>query len=748
MSLTPFEYVEGLRIGSVEFVSPDEIKVGLDIETPDSMALNTGTPRSFPRVNSYVLIPNDFGYLVGQVEWMTIERSAFPKRRGMQDFGLIDLPYPLRKMSLNPLGTLGRVANDVYKFKRGADAFPSIGDGVFLPTDKQLRSIVESGDNRHVKIGTSPLAGNAEVCIDPDRLFGRHLAVLGNTGSGKSCTVAGLIRWSLEQAKVNANTMPNSRFVVLDPNGEYTRAFSDPTSSVKARVFKVSPGEDEFPLQIPLWFWNSAEWCSFTQASAKAQRPVLQQALRMRRNAVPPGCADAPNYNLLVYLQGANSSLKQEIINNAPFATGKEGKYWGFLELLKCISGSLTTLMEKTAALSEFIIPIAEVIEDLRETKCKNERGYNKPFEYGDIDNLLSVLRTQIELLGGNETDGLGVNEDVPIPFSEHDFLVDLDFLATNSGNRQWFDFFLARIRTMLTDSRMSTIVGGNTGTTLVQWLTDYIGSSKAENGCVTIIDLSLVPSEVIHITTAVIARMVFEALQRYRKLNQVALPTVLVMEEAHTFIKRYKEDVENQDAASICCQVFERIAREGRKYGLGLVLSSQRPSELSQTVLSQCNSYILHRISNDRDQDLVHRFVPDNLKGLLRELPSLPSQNAILLGWASELPILVKLNDLPKAQQPHSDDPDFWEVWTGICKKARDIDWKKIAAEWQQEKLTDNQCLHCDCYLTETESSFCNDKVESGDYICKSCLKDYAECARCGCKTQNNDICDNCKDQ
>ena len=137
------------------------------------------------------------------------------------------------------------------------------------------------------------------------------------------------------------------------------------------------------------------------------------------------------------------------------------------------------------------------------------------------------------------------------------------------------------------------------------------------------------------HVITAVIARMVFEALQRYVKLHGKALPTVLVMEEAHTFIKRYKEDLDFEDAAVVCCRVFERIAREGRKFGLGLVLSSQRPSELSPTVLSQCNTFILHRISKDSDQNLVHRLVPDNLRGLLRELPMLPSQQAILLGWA-----------------------------------------------------------------------------------------------------------------
>ena len=106
MSMSPLAYADSLRIGTIDFVSPDEIKVLLDIEAPDGVALNTGTPRPFPRINGYVLIPSDEGHLVAQVEWITIERSQYPKRKGMQDFGLVDLPYPLRKMSLNPLGVL------------------------------------------------------------------------------------------------------------------------------------------------------------------------------------------------------------------------------------------------------------------------------------------------------------------------------------------------------------------------------------------------------------------------------------------------------------------------------------------------------------------------------------------------------------------------------------------------------------------------------------------------------------------
>lgn len=130
-----------------------------------------------------------------------------------------------------------------------------------------------------------------------------------------------------------------------------------------------------------------------------------------------------------------------------------------------------------------------------------------------------------------------------------------------------------------------------------------------------------------------------------------------------------------------MCTKVFEKIAREGRKYGLGLVLSSQRPSELSPTVISQCNSFLLHRLSNDKDQELVGKLVPDNLRGLLRELPSLPSRNAILLGWASELPVMVRMNYLKEKYRPKSDDPEYWDVWT---KSDRVVNWNTVASRWQ----------------------------------------------------------------
>ena len=692
MSDAPFQQAGRLRVGSVDFVSPDQLKVLLDLEAPESIALNAGTPRPFPRVNGYLLVPVDDAFLVGQVEWLTIERSAFPKRRGLQDFGLVDLPYPLRKLSLNPIGTLRKGATtDCFVFGRGAEALPSVGATVLLPTEQQLRSVVESGEKRRVRIGTSKLAGDAEVCIDPDRLFGRHLAVLGNTGSGKSCSVAGLIRWSLEQsAAQKSGQRPNARFVVLDPNGEYSRAFAG-TDSVRARIFTVNGGEGTTALKVPLWFWNSAEWFAFTQATPRTQQPLLRRALReiKARGTALDDIQEGQKrtFALRRYLSSVLISLRNDLQSGA---IKTEESRFGFR--LKAIADDLTTKIPEFPQYSLSTIN-NRIIEALRATfnTFVNPKGetveFYRAFTEGQIGKIVDAVRNVLADVGGI-ADAIGPDEDAPIPFSGDDLANHLEELAAQENKSQYLDFLIARIRAYLADRKMSDVVSSDNDVTLSVWLEDYIGGNSADNGCISIIDLSLVPTKVVHVITSVIARMIFESLQRYMKANHVSLPTVIVMEEAHTFVRRYREDSEDRDAASICCQAFERIAREGRKFGLGLVLSSQRPSELSPTVLSQCNTFLLHRITNDSDQKLVHHLVPDNLRGLLRELPSLPSQTAILLGWASELPILVRMDDLPREQQPQSDDPEFWDVWRGRDESGRSIprkiDWESIAADWQ----------------------------------------------------------------
>lgn len=687
---TPIANAESLQIGSVEFVSPDEITVVLDLGAPSDVALNSGVPRPFPRINSYVLIAGEGGYLVSQIEWITIERTQFSKKCGMQDWGILDLPCPLRKMSVIPLGVLKEnvgndAENDKYDFVRGIEVFPTVGDPVLIPTQTQLKAIVESGSNRRVDIGISPLAGNAVVSVDPDRLFGRHLAVLGNTGSGKSCSVAGLIRWSVESAKIQRgkklgqepdDIKANTHFIILDPNGEYTKSFSNLGD---VRVYGVEKNDEQgiMQLTVPMWLWNTAEWVAFTQASGKAQKPTLIQALRsVRDEKIESSQSESVLMRRYLCTLVTISSLERDA--GSPWDCYPKNMNF-FLKLQtwrKGLETSDTFSEEEKDALNN----LNGYIDTLLNARAVKHPHYD--FTRTEITQLIEFLRKAHLAFGGSETDVLPIDADIPRPFTGNDFLRSIEANAEMMGTSNYVETMLMRIKTLMSDAKLKPVICPDESITLVDWLNKYIYPSDSVKDSIIIIDLSLLPADVTHLITAVIARVILEALQRHRRQeNGETLPTVLVMEEAHTFIKRYNDDVENGNATAMCTKVFEKISREGRKYGLGLVLSSQRPCELSPTVISQCNSFLLHRLSNDRDQELVSKLVPDNLRGMLRELPSLPARNAILLGWASELPVMVRMNYLNKDYRPNSDDPEYWRTWTEGNKAVK---WDEIVKIWQ----------------------------------------------------------------
>lgn len=677
-----FDQLRNLSIGTVDYVSPNEIKVLLETDAPQNTALNTGVPSLFPRINGFVLIPNEVGALVGIINWLGVEHSQYPKRKGFKDYDLIDLPFPLRKMAINPIGTLKTEIKDketIYKLERGVYSFPSIGDTVILPKDEQLKSIVENDDEQaFVKIGRAPIAGNAIVKINPDKLFGRHVAVLGNTGSGKSCSVAGLIRWSLEEAdkrKTAETEKLNTRFIVLDPNGEYSNSFDDLNADVK--LFKVEISEDEAEafkqLRVPAWFWNSYEWGSFLIASGKTQKPILRQALRDLKN----GGVSKTDDELMVFKRQLSSSInlfENQLRNTNSFKAfpGTKNTYG----LINSFAQDFHSYIGKfDGKYDTEIQAIAAVFTQIATSRYSVNGTYENfaPFAVTDINSLIQELKNLVNIFGG-PVSYEGPNEDSPV-FFDVDALPDyIEVLAKDGNAIQHLEFFIMRLRSMLADVRLKKIIGNNDEITLVDWLNEYISG-------VVVIDLSLIPSDIIHLTVSVISRMTFEAIQRYRRKMGKVLPTVITLEEAHNFIKKYTESDE-VSATEICSQTFEKIAREGRKFGLSMMISSQRPSELSATILSQCNTFLLHRIVNDRDQDLIKRLVPDNIGGLLGELPILPTRKAILLGWASPIPILVEMNDLAKKYRPKSDDPDFWSVWTGASP--REENWANIVEEWQ----------------------------------------------------------------
>ena len=212
---------------------------------------------------------------------------------------------------------------------------------------------------------------------------------------------------------------------------------------------------------------------------------------------------------------------------------------------------------------------------------------------------------------------------------------------------------------------------------------TEYIkniGESKMAESSnqVTILDMSLLPSEVLETITGLVGRIILEFVSRFKEADRGSMPIVMVLEEAQNYIP----EINKKDRTSISRKVFERIAREGRKYGLSLVISSQRPSELSKTVLSQCNSFVIHRLQNPDDQQYIRKLVSSASSEVLNQLPILPQQHAVILGDAVRTPVMARINTANP--RPKSENPKFIENW---LKKGKDgSSYHFVCDEWLTE--------------------------------------------------------------
>lgn len=679
-------------VGIVDSVSAYEVKAFLLDSAPRNVALSGGISL-FPRINGFLVIPNETGSLVGMITWI-----GYNHQKNENEVGL---PKGMRMISL---AILGHIVNTIRGkvFERGAFSLPTVGDQIVLPSEEELELIVKNDVTGSISIGTAPLNGNKEVKLPINELFGRHVAVLGNTGSGKSCTVAGLIRWSIEQSYKSNGKSPNARFVILDPNGEYDHAFDD--LKVDVLKFKVEPvkSAEEKQLRIPAWMWTSNEWASIFKASDKTQKPILREALRTLRSAsdieVTGKTAIVAVQRRVVYLK----NFLQVAISSQQYISKDTRTKFG-TEFLKRVE-SLEYANSKIVG-EDIHTGVEKICNSAKELLAKYHGTYNGHDYYKDFDS--QVVEEYLETVKGLVTDWgsedtiIDISEDDPIEFSLQELPGYITTIAEQTSAAQFVDFMTIRIKSMLRNAQLSPVIANSPKVNLLDWVIDYLGTEQngSVRGKICVIDLSLLSSEMVHLMVSTIARLTFESLQRYRRYYDMELPTLLVMEEAHNFIHRYND--EDAEADKLCSQIFERIAREGRKFGLGLMVSSQRPAELSQTVLSQCNSFIIHRIVNDRDQEMVKRMVPDNMGNILSELPVLPTRKAIVLGSAISIPTIVDINELSATHRPKSNTPDFWNVWTG--EKQCQGDWNPIVNEWQRrsndvndgaqiEKLSENK--------------------------------------------------------
>ena len=268
---------------------------------------------------------------------------------------------------------------------------------------------------------------------------------------------------------------------------------------------------------------------------------------------------------------------------------------------------------------------------------------------------------------------------DSPVPYKVSQIVEEIKpDESWSSSKKEKHNKILSKIEILQSDARLKFLMNDwAEGTTLESIVAPILQITNAP----VIVDLSGMPDEVVAICSSAIARTLFNSKVWQTSEERKKNPILLVCEEAHRYVPNRGEA---QYGATQ--QAIQRIAKEGRKYGIGLFLISQRPSEIDQTVLSQCNSWIVLRLTNEEDKSKVASILPDSLSGLTKMLSGLRNQEAIFAGLASDIPARIRIRDLEKKQLPNSNDIDFFEGWSK--KSLSNANLKKIVKRWQRQSF------------------------------------------------------------
>lgn len=709
------------EIGRVVAVDTAQVTVELN---RDLKALTRSTYEGtleVGRINSYIIIPVGARHIVAMVTRVLLTEESELKA----DKTMVTLPSSRRLMKATMIGTI-----DEGRFRQGINLFPVLDSSVLITTKKDLDAIFGKSSEQHgassdepgfcIPIGRSAVFQDYDIKIDPDAFFGKHAAIIGSTGSGKSCTIATIIQSIIHQASVK-----QTRFIILDTNGEYRTAFqrqnedkswTDADAAFKALYIPTDPAEKE-KLAIPYWFMDSEDFVSLFRASPGVQRPVLLNALSSaREDSQGPSWVSLREHLLLECHRLMSAAANGQWQDRNSMGVICEGVVRS-LESEES-KEALATLINNFPDLTAD--SIKKVFQEVKQTAGrKNEKDYD-PLVMDvrqAVDSILNSLLATLVTTPQSSFRSISCSADCPKYFSKHELRYrHLEHAmtrdeASSSRARDNCSTMLMRIYRLLEDSRFEFMFGPTCSEwpsvthSLATFMRDIMGAeclSEAgltdKDACsegqlpfydrqrggstrsnVVIIDLSLLASEVLENVTALIGRLIHEFLQRLSDpvsgLSRGEYPVVLILEEAQNYIREGRRIEED----SISKLVFERIAREGRKYGLGLVVASQRPSELSKTVLSQCNSFIVHRLQNPEDLRYFREIVPGIYGQMLDQLPALAPRSALVLGECVQAPALVEIREASPV--PKSRNPNFYKSWT---QEEKQPDFKAVCEKWE----------------------------------------------------------------
>jgi hypothetical protein len=512
---------------------------------------------------------------------------------------ILTQPFGNRWLTIQLIGE-GQLSG---KFQRGISQYPTVSDEVHLVSEQDLIKIYgKTHEDHYVNVGCIAGAESIPALIDINKLITRHCAVVGTTGSGKSTTVAGIL-----SALSDSNKYPSSRILILDIHGEYAQALYD-----RSNIYKINAENNilykENELLIPYWALNFDEFINVTFgeiSNEKDRSAILERVLKMKEETIQKYPKEGVNKDTL------------SVDSPIPFSLNKlwHDLYSETFATYYSSGGNKPTPENWAYEKDEQNVGIKGDVSKAippRFKPVKNVAGDDEKINY--VSGSLNI-RSQLESLGAK----------LRVP----------------------------RNNFLLKPGDWNPDIDGKVEKDIDVLLKNWLGSNKP----ITILDLSGIPSEILNTIIGVLLRILYDALFWARNLSQGGRyrPLLVVMEEAHNYL--------NDNFKGIASIIVQRIAKEGRKYGIGAMIVSQRPSEINSTILSQCGTFIALRLTNSTDRGHISSAVSDNLDGLTDMLPILRTGEAIILGEGVKLPMRALINAPEKSKRPDSQDPVVFDT-------------------------------------------------------------------------------------
>ncbi len=566
--------------------------------------INEGTPINEDLMNMHVIFEDEKKKILGEVEDITKE--------------IIKIRF------------LGEIVNN--KFVGGVIRKPNLSSEIRVITKDEFGLIVGENNKSSMNLGVSPLYDDYPIYVNINDLFSNHMAIFGNTGSGKSWGLARLLQNVFE----NPNVVPfRSNFLIFDAYGEYHTAFREINKinpNFNFKYFTTNEKDNEGTLlKMPIFLFGVDDLALFLGATEHSQLPIIEKMLKLVRIFADSNemSEDYKNHLIakaimnILYTNQTSTSKRNDIFSilndcsTSKFNLEAPVQGLGYVRKFRdCFiidkEGSFTESILVTEYISSFINPDLDQYES---------RG-NNFYTLKDLEKALDFTLISEGMLKNEKT----YSDAIALKVKLHSIII--------SENAKYFDY-------------PNYIDLNNYIASLVTCKTGY----KAQ-----IINFNLedIEDSMAKVITKVYTRMLFDFTKKLPE--RASIPFHVFLEEAHRYVQN------DNDKNLLGYNIFDRVAKEGRKYGLIFNLISQRPVEISETVISQCSNFMIFKMNHPRDLEYIKKMLPNINQEIIDKQKSLQPGTCVAFGKAFKIPLIIKMT--PPNPAPYSSNCDVENRW------------------------------------------------------------------------------------